>query len=167
MFGDKSRGFEIPPEPERMSVKDMIGGSTTVASIQAPISPQVKELKRILDMNQLENGPPAKVTRIHRGAPTTSSKLGSTISPVSLASILGSNVASGNQMMISADKSTGIPTLPTSMRMDTHHAGLLFHGMKIVLILILGFTTITGKAFFKTFLIFLLKRTLWKSNCKE
>ncbi|KAL8559658.1 hypothetical protein ACOMHN_008369 [Nucella lapillus] len=56
------------PEPPRKSVRDMIGGSTAVASIEQPPNTMFQQIKRPLDMNSLEKGPPApKIPRITLG----------------------------------------------------------------------------------------------------
>ncbi|XP_025105789.1 endothelial PAS domain-containing protein 1-like isoform X1 [Pomacea canaliculata] len=59
VFTRKSDLFEEPPHPPKPSVREMIGGSTTVASIQQPPSTMLQQIKRPLDMNSLEKGPPA------------------------------------------------------------------------------------------------------------
>ncbi|XP_048259127.1 hypoxia-inducible factor 1-alpha-like isoform X3 [Haliotis rufescens] len=57
VFMDKN-AFEIPRCPMQPSVRDMIGGSTVVASIKQPPDTMLLQVKRPLDMNSLEKGPP-------------------------------------------------------------------------------------------------------------
>ncbi|XP_071080503.1 hypoxia-inducible factor 1-alpha-like isoform X1 [Haliotis cracherodii] len=57
VFMDKNP-FEIPRCPMQPSVRDMIGGSTVVASIKQPPDTMLLQVKRPLDMNSLEKGPP-------------------------------------------------------------------------------------------------------------
>lgn len=59
VFKSKSELFEEPPQPPRQSVRDMISGSTAVASIERPPDTMFQQIKRPLDMNSLEKGPPA------------------------------------------------------------------------------------------------------------
>ncbi|KAK7103826.1 hypoxia-inducible factor 1-alpha-like isoform X2 [Littorina saxatilis] len=60
--------FEEPAQPPKPSIRDMIGGSTAVASIERPPDTMFQQIKRPLDMNSLEKGPPAhKIQRVrHR-----------------------------------------------------------------------------------------------------
>jgi len=65
VFGPKDGLFEETPEPPKRSVRDMLGGSTAVASIEKPPDTMFLQLKRPLDMNSLETGPPqSKVMRL-------------------------------------------------------------------------------------------------------
>ncbi|XP_076441609.1 hypoxia-inducible factor 1-alpha-like [Babylonia areolata] len=52
--------FEDAAPKPRKSVRDMICGSTAVASIEQPPDIMLQQIKRPLDMNSLEKGPPAK-----------------------------------------------------------------------------------------------------------
>ena len=46
-------------------MRDMLGGSTAVASIEQPPDTMFQQIKRPLDMNSLEKGPPAaKIQRV-------------------------------------------------------------------------------------------------------
>lgn len=58
VFQPKQSLFEEPPQPTKLSVRDMLGGSTAVASIEQPPDTMYLQLKRPLDMNSLEKGPP-------------------------------------------------------------------------------------------------------------
>ncbi|RUS80285.1 hypothetical protein EGW08_011969 [Elysia chlorotica] len=58
VFGPKQSLFEEPPQPPRLSIQDMLGGSTAVASIEQPPDTMYLQMKRPLDMNSLEKGPP-------------------------------------------------------------------------------------------------------------
>ena len=58
VFGPKQSIFEEPPQPPRLSIQDMLGGSTAVASIEQPPDTMYLQMKRPLDMNSLEKGPP-------------------------------------------------------------------------------------------------------------
>ncbi|XP_059143272.1 hypoxia-inducible factor 1-alpha-like isoform X2 [Physella acuta] len=70
VFGPKHALFEELPQPPKASVRDMLGGSTAVASIEQPPDTMYLQMKRPLDMNSLENGPPTrKVIRIDAGTP--------------------------------------------------------------------------------------------------
>jgi hypothetical protein len=51
--------FDDHATHSKMSVRDMLGGSTAVASIEQPPDTMFQQLKRPLDMNSLEKGPPA------------------------------------------------------------------------------------------------------------
>ncbi|KAH9519454.1 hypothetical protein Btru_002672 [Bulinus truncatus] len=65
VFGPKQTLFEEVPQPPKQSVRDMLSGSTAVASIEQPPDTMYLQLKRPLDMNSLENGPPQnKVIRL-------------------------------------------------------------------------------------------------------
>ncbi|KAL8598273.1 hypothetical protein ACOMHN_035223 [Nucella lapillus] len=52
--------FEEPPTPPKPSLRDMMCGSPTVASIAQPPDIMFEQIKRPLDMNSLEKGPPVK-----------------------------------------------------------------------------------------------------------
>uniref|UniRef100_A0A0B6YT30 Hypoxia-inducible factor 1-alpha n=1 Tax=Arion vulgaris TaxID=1028688 RepID=A0A0B6YT30_9EUPU len=66
VFGPKQSLFEEPPPPIKLSVRDMLGGSTAVASIEQPPDTMYLQLKRPLDMNSLEKGPPrSKIVRLN------------------------------------------------------------------------------------------------------
>lgn len=58
VFGPKQSLFEEPPQPPKLSIQDMLGGSTAVASIEQPVDTMYLQMKRPLDMNSLEKGPP-------------------------------------------------------------------------------------------------------------
>lgn len=61
VFKPKSELFEeVPPPPLKPSVRDMVVGSTAVASIEQPPDTMFQQIKRPLDMNSLEKGPPAQ-----------------------------------------------------------------------------------------------------------
>ncbi|CAL1541836.1 unnamed protein product [Lymnaea stagnalis] len=73
VFGPKHTLFEEPPQPPKQSVQDMLSGSTAVASIEQPPDTMYLQLKRPLDMNSLENGPPRnKVIRLEPAGIMTS-----------------------------------------------------------------------------------------------
>ncbi|GFO15879.1 hypoxia-inducible factor 1 alpha [Plakobranchus ocellatus] len=70
VFGPKQSLFEQPPQPPKRSIQDMLGGSTTVASIERPADTMYLQMKRPLDMNSLEKGPPrAKFQRLEQVVP--------------------------------------------------------------------------------------------------
>ena len=57
--------FEETPQPPKRNMRDMLGGSTAVASIEQPPDTMFQQIKRPLDMNSLEKGPPAaKIQRV-------------------------------------------------------------------------------------------------------
>ena len=58
VFGPKQSLFEEPAQPPKLSIQDMLGGSTAVASIEQPPDTMYLQMKRPLDMNSLEKGPP-------------------------------------------------------------------------------------------------------------
>lgn len=60
MFVPKDKLYQDPPKEPRMSIRDMLVGSTAVASIEQPPDTFNLQLKRPLDMNSLEKGPPSK-----------------------------------------------------------------------------------------------------------
>lgn len=65
VFKPKTDLFEESPQPPKRTLRDMIGGSTAVASIEQPPDTMFQQIKRPLDMNSLEKGPPAaKVQRM-------------------------------------------------------------------------------------------------------
>ncbi|XP_012941668.1 endothelial PAS domain-containing protein 1 [Aplysia californica] len=66
VFEPKQSLFDEEPEATaKRSVRDMLGGSTAVASIEQPPDTMYLQLKRPLDMNSLEKGPPNfKVLRL-------------------------------------------------------------------------------------------------------
>uniref|UniRef100_A0A2C9KF36 PAS domain-containing protein n=1 Tax=Biomphalaria glabrata TaxID=6526 RepID=A0A2C9KF36_BIOGL len=69
VFEPKHSLFDEVPQPPKQSVRDMLSGSTTVASIEQPPDTMYLQLKRPLDMNSLENGPPRnKVSRLEPGS---------------------------------------------------------------------------------------------------
>nr|KAG5710681.1 hypothetical protein BaRGS_035083 [Batillaria attramentaria] len=63
VFKPKSELFGEVPQPPKQSVRDMISGSTAVASIEQPPDTMFQQIKRPLDMNSLEKGPPAHKRR--------------------------------------------------------------------------------------------------------
>ncbi|CAG5134818.1 unnamed protein product, partial [Candidula unifasciata] len=81
VFQSKQSLFEEPPQPAKMSVRDMLGGSTAVASIEQPPDTMYLQLKRPLDMNSLEKGPPKKKLARLNPEPV-SIRSGTTASPV-------------------------------------------------------------------------------------
>nr|XP_022331131.1 hypoxia-inducible factor 1-alpha-like isoform X2 [Crassostrea virginica] len=60
VFVPKDKLYQDPPKEPRMSIRDMLVGSTAVASIEQPPDTFNLQLKRPLDMNSLEKGPPVK-----------------------------------------------------------------------------------------------------------
>uniref|UniRef100_A0A8W8ICI4 Hypoxia-inducible factor 1-alpha n=3 Tax=Magallana gigas TaxID=29159 RepID=A0A8W8ICI4_MAGGI len=60
VFVPKDKLYQDPPKEPRMSIRDMLVGSTAVASIEQPPDTFNLQLKRPLDMNSLEKGPPSK-----------------------------------------------------------------------------------------------------------
>ncbi|XP_062580697.1 hypoxia-inducible factor 1-alpha-like isoform X2 [Saccostrea cucullata] len=60
VFVPKDKLYQDPPKEARMSIRDMLVGSTAVASIEQPPDTFNLQMKRPLDMNSLEKGPPTK-----------------------------------------------------------------------------------------------------------
>ncbi|XP_041352992.1 hypoxia-inducible factor 1-alpha-like isoform X2 [Gigantopelta aegis] len=66
VFMPKSALFEFPPAAPQPSVHEMIEGSTVVQSIERPADKKYQQVKRPLDMNSLEKGPPvSKVMKMN------------------------------------------------------------------------------------------------------
>jgi hypothetical protein len=60
VFVPKDKLYQDPPKEARMSIRDMLVGSTAVAGIEQPPDTFNLQMKRPLDMNSLEKGPPTK-----------------------------------------------------------------------------------------------------------
>lgn len=60
VFVPKDKLYQDPPKEARTSIRDMLVGSTAVAGIEQPPDTFNLQLKRPLDMNSLEKGPPPK-----------------------------------------------------------------------------------------------------------
>nr|QZU27270.1 HIF-1 alpha [Onchidium reevesii] len=101
VFGPKQSLFEEPPPPPKRSVRDMLGGSTAVASIEQPPDTMYLQLKRPLDMNSLEKGPPqSKIVRLSPGTPPRQAR--ATVNPIPVAthSGLGPEVSAGKDSVL-------------------------------------------------------------------
>ena len=64
VFTSKDKLFPDPPKERRMSLRDMLEGSTSVASIRQPVGKCYEKKKRVADKSAPETGPPKKIQRI-------------------------------------------------------------------------------------------------------
>ncbi|BFZ07059.1 hypothetical protein BsWGS_10098 [Bradybaena similaris] len=99
VFQPKQSLFEEPPQPAKLSVRDMLGGSTAVASIEQPPDTMYLQLKRPLDMNSLEKGPPKnKLVRLNPDPVPIRS--GNTANSSSVLLQTGQNMTANNSVLL-------------------------------------------------------------------
>ncbi|KAK3093787.1 hypothetical protein FSP39_020222 [Pinctada imbricata] len=60
VFTSRDKILPDPPKEQRMTLRDMLGESTVVAAIEQIPETRLMQMKRPLDMNSLEKGPPIK-----------------------------------------------------------------------------------------------------------